>query len=133
MAFNTCNNLKSVYCYATVPPAAGDNLFSGDTYSRATLYVPTGSKADYSTASEWSNFTKTEEAELGGIDRISVSGDIQVSVNNGSIVITNSFAPAEVFSMNGTRVYLGTDRVISNITPGIYVVRICGKSVKVIL
>ncbi len=58
-AFQGCSSLKSVTCYATVPPQMPDDAFT--TYTTTTLTVPAGTKALYASASGWRNFTNIIE------------------------------------------------------------------------
>jgi len=54
-AFNYCSKLKTVFCYNSVPPLAGSEIF----YSCTTLdaiYVPTGSAEAYKVADGWSTY-----------------------------------------------------------------------------
>ncbi|MBR4380019.1 MAG: leucine-rich repeat protein [Bacteroidaceae bacterium] len=53
-AFTACNHLESVYCWATVPPKMGSNVFVSS--SGFVIYVPAGSVADYKEASGWSEY-----------------------------------------------------------------------------
>ncbi len=59
--FYGCSNLKSIYCKAQTPPSVGDSAFYG---VNATLYVPTGCKAAYDAAAQWSRFTTIEDVEF---------------------------------------------------------------------
>ena len=53
-AFTACNHLESVYCWATVPPKMGSNVFVSS--SGFVIYVPAGSVADYKEAPGWSEY-----------------------------------------------------------------------------
>lgn len=62
-AFNGCNNLYQVTCYATTPPTLGDNVF---TCSNAVLYVPATAVEAYQ-ASNWANyFSPANILPIGG-------------------------------------------------------------------
>lgn len=57
--FQGCNNVDSVFSYATTPPAISDACFSGACYDNATLYVPDepeGTIELYKDANGWKNF-----------------------------------------------------------------------------
>lgn len=58
-AFYRASKLTKVHVKATTPPALQDSL--GDYVSKATLYVPTGSKSAYEADKLWSKFNKIEE------------------------------------------------------------------------
>lgn len=49
-------------------PVPTDNPFDYDTYSSATLYVPTGTKEYYEQSIGWNDFQTVEELDMTGID-----------------------------------------------------------------
>lgn len=57
--FYRASKLTKVHVKATTPPALQDSL--GDYISKATLYVPTGSKSAYEADKLWSKFNTIEE------------------------------------------------------------------------
>ncbi len=63
LAFQGCSSLTSVYCKAIVPPIIVNNTFD-KVSATATLYVPTGCKAAYAAATEWSKFKTIEETQF---------------------------------------------------------------------
>jgi len=79
-AFDNCSNLKSIYVYG-IPTCNSQTVkttgqiyypFEENAFTAATLYVPTGKKADYQDKDCWKNFTKIEEFEptaIGAIKR----------------------------------------------------------------
>ena len=62
-AFRGCSSLTRVYCKAIVPPIIVNNTFD-KVSATATLYVPTGCKAAYAAATEWSKFKTIEETQF---------------------------------------------------------------------
>ncbi len=62
-AFFNCRSLTRVYCKAIVPPIIVNNTFD-KVSATATLYVPTGCKAAYAAATEWSKFKTIEETQF---------------------------------------------------------------------
>ena len=62
-AFSDCSSLTRVYCKAIVPPIIVNNTFD-KVSATATLYVPTGCKAAYAAATEWSKFKTIEETQF---------------------------------------------------------------------
>lgn len=54
-AFYGCNKLKTVYCKATTPPIAGDNILP-QTYNGLVIYVPKSSVNLYKKASGWASY-----------------------------------------------------------------------------
>ena len=61
-AFRGCSSLTRVYCKAIVPPIIVNNTFD-KVSATATLYVPTGCKAAYAAATEWSKFKTIEDKQ----------------------------------------------------------------------
>ena len=55
-AFAECPSLAVVVLEGNEPPVISDNTFSNDTYSNATLYVPSGTKSLYEQTTGWKNF-----------------------------------------------------------------------------
>ena len=74
-AFSYCSSLTSVYSLNSTPPDANGYPypFDDDTYKRATLYVPIGSKAAYSENNYWKKFYKIEEFDANAIDNLTVN------------------------------------------------------------
>ena len=64
-AFYIYSNLTSVISEIKNPFEIKEDVFSSDTYSKASLTVPNGSKAKYQSTSSWSKFSKIEEASGG--------------------------------------------------------------------
>lgn len=58
-AFYRASKLTKIHSKATTPPALSDSL--GDYISKATLFVPTGSKSAYEADKLWSKFNTIEE------------------------------------------------------------------------
>ncbi len=107
-------DLMDVYCYNPVPPTiqggqAGneENMFQSSTYSRATLWVPAGSKNDYlSQPFVWHNFINVKEFKPAGIDEI-----LPNECNN----------LIEIYNLQGIRLYSGEKRQSYNLPSGIYI------------
>jgi hypothetical protein len=53
--FCNCENFKTLYCNAAVPPSGAGNLFAGVT-SDYTIYVPLDSVNEYKTATYWKDY-----------------------------------------------------------------------------
>ncbi len=56
-AFSKCTNLKEVYVLAENPVECSKYVFSAETYSNATLYVPEASISSYKSTIPWSSFS----------------------------------------------------------------------------
>lgn len=129
------NNIKTVYSKNPNPPLLLSHF--GADYSKATLYVPKGSKELYQNADNWSYFRNIEEMDFpGGVDDVEAEGDeLKVIAADGRIVVTggDDDEPMEVYNLSGQLVYRGADRSIEMPQRGIYIVRLGGKAVKVAL
>ena len=62
-AFSDCH-LTDITCYAGVPPTCGNDVFSSEVYSSATLTVPEVSKNDYLITSPWDAFLNIETMDV---------------------------------------------------------------------
>ncbi len=114
-AFSGCAKLKSLTCRAAVPPTVEAQTFESEVIKSGTLYVPNGCKSVYKAAAYWSDFGNIEE------DAASVS----------DIVLDNTSA-VEVFDVYGRKVCSGYQQdAISNLAPGIYIVKTGDVVVKV--
>ena len=65
LAFFGCSNLTSVISEIKNPFEIKEDVFSSDTYSKASLTVPNGSKAKYQSTNYWNKFSKIKEASGG--------------------------------------------------------------------
>lgn len=59
-SFYDCTNLTEIHCKSTNPPTIQSDNFN-DIQTTCTLYVPTGSKANYQAAECWKEFTNIVE------------------------------------------------------------------------
>ena len=106
-AFVKCENLESVTCLATTPPAMSDMAFSGEDYA---LYVPEGATAAYSSAGYAKFFNISEDMPTGiGCMPSTLAGN----------------ASAGIYSINGTR--------MSTLRKGINIVKMNDGSVRKIM
>ncbi len=100
----------------------------------AKLYVPAGSIAKYKAVAPWSYFANIEEMDYSGIDDVLSAGQsVKVTVDNGAITVdgVDDNAVITVYDMQGRAVYTGSDRIISNLRAGVYIVQAGSKTVKV--
>ena len=133
-AFYGCSSLTKVYCKATNPPTGNrKNTFSDEPLHYVTLYVPTGCKSAYEWVDPWSNFMNIKEYEFSGVESTLVD-DVNVSVENGNIIIGGADnSNVEVYNVNGQCIYNGNATSIPVVTKGLYIVKVNGKSFKVML
>ncbi len=111
--YSTVANLESVYTNYTTPPTINANVFYmvGNTPQtgqyKANLYVPTPEL--YKVATGWENF-----------------GETHIATGVGE-VMTDAGEAFEVYNLQGVRVTKTTDRKLSDLPQGIYIVN--GKKV----
>lgn len=73
-AFYDCEGLQSITVNFKTPiELDGGHQFDNDTYQRATLYVPQGTKGAFQSAPGWSNFATIKEIESTGINSVVVN------------------------------------------------------------
>ena len=70
--FRDCTNLRTLTCYAEVPPTVSNKAFLEVPRSEATLYVPASSVEAYKEADEWKEFGTILPIEPTGIEEVSV-------------------------------------------------------------
>lgn len=128
-AFASCSKLGSVKCDLPVPPRAPENAFPAEVYANAVLEVPSISFDDYRNSEYcWSKFVNA----TSGIEDIMTDRNDTLSVVDGEVVAADSEEWFEVYNISGVKVCEGRGRS-SRLERGIYIVRIAGKSVKVII
>ena len=134
-AFAGAKRLAKIYSLNPTPPTCADeDVFYGVSKDQCRVYVPIGAGIYYKIAIAWRYFTYIEEKEMSGVESTLTDNDVNVVVENGNIVVNGAEdANIEVYSTNGQCVYNGTDTGIAVNTKGLYIVRVNGKSFKVIL
>ena len=106
-AFENCNNISNVVSKIQKPFAINDNVFST---SSATLYVPSGTRADYQKTDGWKNFTTIYEGEKkeiildNGMTFVYATGDktailTKASISDKDITIPSSIMVGEISYM----------------------------------
>jgi hypothetical protein len=100
LAFDGCDKLVDVYCYATTPPATGGE----DTFSQynAFLYVPCESKKAYMEDAVWGNFKYIECISSEGIEDVQ-SDEVQSTkvIKDGQVIILRN---DKTYTMQGAEV-----------------------------
>ena len=130
-AFRDCESLKVIKALPVTPPVVNENAFDGDPawVPNCTLYVPAGSEEAYKTATGWSLFAQNTYA---GTPSATVS-DINVSVENGAIIITGATQPQVfVFDMQGRHIFSGTTNRVEIPQVGVFIVKVDDETVKVV-
>ena len=132
-------NLREIYSENPVPPVGDDSdngivYFDDTTYENAVLYVPKGSLDAYRSANVWKNFVNIVEGlDSGGVTDVHGDG-VSVKVSDGNIIIDGAGEDAmvEVYNIAGLRVYCGNAESVA-LDNGIYIVRVAGRTFKVVL
>lgn len=122
--------LEEVYSLNTTPPEMHDG-FVPITFSEATLFVPGESLVAYQEAIPWMSFHRIRSID-SGVEEIDTTPADSVKVENGQIVV-NSDAMVEVYSAAGRLVYSGRGCSMQIPGHGMYIVRVNGRSQKVML
>ena len=135
-AFRDCTALAEIRSFNTVPPIVEDRYnFTTQQYIDVAVYVPESALDAYRTAAVWKNFFSIQSLQSAGINNVAENAGVTVSAVDGSIVINgyDGAAIVEVFGIGGNRVYSGHDAAITDLAPGVYVVRIGDSTTKVML
>ena len=132
-AFSECKNLNEVICESWRPATASSYTFY-NVPTTATLYVPFGSRGSYAIVEGWSSFSNIIEDDMKTGVESTLADNVNVSIENGNIVVTGADnTKIEVYSVNGQCVYSGNATTIPVSAKGLYIVKVNGKSFKVIL
>lgn len=128
------DNLTEIYVKALVPPTVNED-FDNKIYINTTLYVPKGTLETYQAADKWKNFWDIVEYEHSATSKVETETRDNVIVTvEGSSIMVNSPLPGaaiDVYDLSGRLLYHGHDTAIDNLTGGIYIVKILGKTFKV--
>ena len=100
-AFWGCTALKEIHSLIETPFATGDYVFSDDTYTNATLYVPIGTKSAYEATELWSKFGNIVEEDYVVTYPVWV-GDTQVTEVNKDDVLGDGTVTYEPGNGTGT-------------------------------
>ncbi len=133
-AFDGCSGLTKIISLATTPPTCVNYVFHDIDKSVCVLYVPKSAVSAYEVADQWKEFFFIKDLESSSIDSAIADDDINITMENGNIVINGTKeAVIEVYAVNGQRVYSGIAKSIPVTAKGMYIVRVNGKTQKVIM
>lgn len=131
VAFWGNKNVKEVVCKSIVPPTCGEFCFANETYSNATLYVPSESLDAYKSANTWSKFKKISTIENKTAIADASAEDL-ISIEGNTIRINSAYRNVEVYNVNGIRQDITPSSANSYTLPqGIYIISIDGRSKKI--
>ncbi len=119
---------------ANVPPSFKEETFDTKQYLRANVYVPRGTLDAY-IASLWGNFANLHDTLDPSAVNLVENDGIEIRVVDGNIVVEGiaGGAVVEVYNAGGQLVYSGDATSIPVQGHGVYIVRTCGKVLKVML
>ena len=138
-AFKECLSLKSVVSLIETPFDISEDVFSPQTYQKATLYVPKGTREKYASLQGWRNFQNIQDAEMLGITPMNADQAVRVSGIAGGVVVENAVAgmSCQICHIDGKLVYErplseGTTTILLP-TGQMYVVRVGRRTFKVMV
>ena len=132
-AFSDCTAMTKLISRTTTPPTCGTQALDDINKWTCELFVPQSAVSAYQGANQWKEFFFIIGTESSGVES-TFADDVNVSVENGNIVINGADnAKVEVYSVNGHCVYSGNVTIIPITAKGLYIVKVNGKSYKVIL
>ena len=118
---------------AETPPSTDDYSFEDE--AQKTLYVPEASVEAYKTSSyDWSNFGKILPLSANGIKAVN-KGDIGMSVDNGTLTLSNvpENEPVSVYSTTGQLLGTGMGNISVDAQGAqMVIVKVGGKSYKML-
>lgn len=132
-SFRDCSSLDTVVVKATTPPTGTE--FSAATYAKAQLVVPDNALALYQAADGWKEFQHivTESATL--IENVSKDEDANsLRLNaNGFTLASGKPMQVRVYRIDGSLYYsaLMQPQQSVSLSPGMYIIKVDGKVVKV--
>ena len=96
-AFNYSENIRTIFCDATTPPViGGDETFSSEVYSNATLIVPESSLNAYHTADYWKDFSSIRAKAFD----FYADGFYFINEGNGTVGVTWHSTAGNTYSGN---------------------------------
>ena len=126
-AFHYCQNLMSITCYRTTPPAVGESAFAAADES-IPVYVPAASLAAYKTAEVWKEFTNLQAISGAAIDTPSMPESISIY---GGMLHNPEGLRVTLYDLAGRIAYDGRAAIVE-LPAGVYVVRCNGATGKAV-
>ena len=136
-AFSGCSSLSMLKCNAETPPTTcaddfGNTSFKGAPTDLCKVVVPEKSIEAYRQNSEWSKWISLSDIGAG-ISDVYFENGIHVTASQGRLLISGARDNdiVNVYTMDGRNVVKTTDKVISHLTSGIYIVSIRNQRFKI--
>lgn len=97
-----CPILAEIHCNASTPPVCESFVFANVDTTSCKLYVPTGSKSIYASATGWKSFTNIIEEDINSVHS-TTQKDLTASLHNGllSVYGLDANSVIKVYAMNG--------------------------------
>ncbi len=111
-AFSDCNGLKEIYYGADNLIEGNQNIFSQETYEKATLHLSKEGILQSSSTEPWKYFNNIKEHNFGGVNEVVVD-------EHGNI-------PCKIYNLNG-------QPVDDNPVPGVYILKRGLKTKKILV
>lgn len=128
-------NLTSIKSLAAAPPTS--ERFTNPQYMNVKVSVPFGSLSSYKEDIVWKNFWNLQEDGGTGVNHVEANERQSIKTENGHIIVENAQGHVRVYDMAGHLVKStqadGGRVEISAPQHGIYIVKVGGETVKVIL
>ena len=132
-AFSDCTAMTKLISRTATPPTCGTQALDDINKWTCELFVPQSAVSAYQGANQWKEFFFITGTESSGVES-TLADDVNVYVENDNIVINGvDNAKVEVYNVNGQCVFSGNATIIPITTKGLYIVKVNGKSFKVML
>lgn len=138
-AFWSCSAMKSLTSRNSIPPVCGNDVFVSVDKRKCTLFVPEASIESYKNAPQWKDFFQISSNIPLGINDINGGqfGGFEIETVGGNALRIGGAEGrgVEVYGVDGRCEWRtgSYDGVAVELTPGMYIVRVGGHSVKVML
>jgi len=139
-SFDGCTSLNAIYINNASPvdfiASSSVGVFYDVNKTTCILHVPVGSKVMYEVADQWKDFTIVEDLPASVNNKTATQ--LKVSTQNGQAILTGLpiGQTVTIYNLQGTAIYnqLANAESVAVSLPahGVYVVRVCGESVKVL-
>lgn len=125
-----------VICYSSTAPSLGEVYFMNGAYEKSVLTVPTGAVESYRTQYPWSQFANIAEGAVSSVGSIYVADAISVK-RSGNIITLTGVEDGEhvkIYAASGCLIAKGVAPTLEiQANAGMYIIRVAGKSLKVML
>lgn len=125
------SSIKEVYSENPEPPEISENTFTSTVYANATLYVPSESLTTYWLHRYWGRFASIKPLEDQTIIQTPQVDNLRININGNSITVENSGdSYFQIFDISGKRIYHGKQSTVSNLSTGIYILKLGNQTKK---